>query len=322
MKRMCSRIFVNWVLALVVFPLAAHAASLSWQVNPPEKSTPAESLDGDAQAALDGLPVEDSGFGADVETSTNPAARRLTVTGGTGGGFYEAGTTIAVRANPAPSDGLFLGWTGDTTILANPSLAATSATMPSVAVSVTATYSSQSGRAPELVRAFLRQHHGEGNILDLDVFGSGAASNVEPRVSDLASSRSLVLEFDQAVRAGVVTVESGRGSVSSVAFDGSTATVTLLGVADRQKVVLRISGMRDGGGPEMEALMLPIRFLAGDSNRDGWVKKDDFLDARKLNGKRFGDPGFQAGLDFLSDGSVDALDLDVIRGNIGHWVRP
>jgi Endonuclease/Exonuclease/phosphatase family/Divergent InlB B-repeat domain len=64
----------------------------------------------------------------------------LNVHGGGGDGEYPAGTLVTVTADPPPSGQRFAGWTGDTSILANPFLATTSATIPTVDVSLTATY--------------------------------------------------------------------------------------------------------------------------------------------------------------------------------------
>jgi Divergent InlB B-repeat domain len=63
----------------------------------------------------------------------------LNVHDGSGDGEYPAGTIVTVTAGP-PTGEQFAGWTGDTSILANPFLATTSATIPTVDVSLTATY--------------------------------------------------------------------------------------------------------------------------------------------------------------------------------------
>lgn len=65
----------------------------------------------------------------------------LTVVNGTGGGNYAPGNQVAVSAKPPPEGSQFAGWTGDVPILANPSAATTTATIPSLDVTITATYS-------------------------------------------------------------------------------------------------------------------------------------------------------------------------------------
>lgn len=74
-----------------------------------------------------------------IET-IEPISFELTVNGGSGSGSYEAGSTVAIVANPAPIGQLFDQWTGDAANLANALAAATSLIMPSNAVTVTASY--------------------------------------------------------------------------------------------------------------------------------------------------------------------------------------
>ena len=66
------------------------------------------------------------------------------VTNGSGDGSYYAGVQVNINADPAPSGQQFVGWTGNVSF-ENPSLPATSFTMPSSPVVVTATYSVSSG---------------------------------------------------------------------------------------------------------------------------------------------------------------------------------
>jgi hypothetical protein len=63
----------------------------------------------------------------------------LTVNNGTASGD-EPGTLVIVTADAAPPGTHFVGWSGDVTILANPSLSTTTATIPFMPVTITATY--------------------------------------------------------------------------------------------------------------------------------------------------------------------------------------
>jgi hypothetical protein len=86
------------------------------------------------------IPEVSSG-GASARTQTTPAgAPTLTVNGGRGSGTYDLGATVIVTANPPEPGKEFVGWSGDTQILANPSESTTTATMPSIDVAVGATY--------------------------------------------------------------------------------------------------------------------------------------------------------------------------------------
>ena len=72
--------------------------------------------------------------------ATAPGTPALTVTDGSGDGPHAAGTIVKVTADEPPARKKFAGWSGDTQILANPSERTTTATMPSIDVTVTATY--------------------------------------------------------------------------------------------------------------------------------------------------------------------------------------
>ncbi len=79
------------------------------------------------------------GASSRVQEAASPE-RSLTVNEGSGEGQYSAGTVVKVTADPPPPGKKFAGWSGDTQILANPSEETTSATIPSIDVTVTATY--------------------------------------------------------------------------------------------------------------------------------------------------------------------------------------
>jgi hypothetical protein len=64
----------------------------------------------------------------------------LMIHNGDGDGEYPNGTRVRVSADRPPVGQRFAGWTGDISILANPFLATTSATIPAADVSLTATY--------------------------------------------------------------------------------------------------------------------------------------------------------------------------------------
>jgi hypothetical protein len=64
----------------------------------------------------------------------------LTVNSGTGGGDYPNGTVVAIQADPAMTWMVFDQWTGDVSRVSDPSSSAATVTMPSQAVTVTATY--------------------------------------------------------------------------------------------------------------------------------------------------------------------------------------
>ena len=94
-----------------------------------EPETPETALDGDDFATTAPAITDESG----VSTA-------LKVENGTGNGSYAPGTMVTVSAEPAPGGNLlgFAGWTGDIAILANPTIATTTATIASIDVSIAA----------------------------------------------------------------------------------------------------------------------------------------------------------------------------------------
>jgi Divergent InlB B-repeat domain len=80
--------------------------------------------------------------------SQNAAEFSLTIEKGNPSGNYAAGTVVTVGAEAPSSGAQFTGWTGDTAILANPSQPTTTATIPFMAVSITATYTAPATNSP------------------------------------------------------------------------------------------------------------------------------------------------------------------------------
>jgi hypothetical protein len=70
------------------------------------------------------------------------AGYALTVNNGNGDGNYTTGTQVNVSADPPPAAQKFVGWTGDTSILADPSASFTTATVGTSNASISATYQS------------------------------------------------------------------------------------------------------------------------------------------------------------------------------------
>ena len=78
---------------------------------------------------------------ASARTGTTAAqGPTLTVNDGSGDGAYETGASVTVTADPPPPGQEFSGWSDDTQILANPSEPMTTVTMPSIDVTISATY--------------------------------------------------------------------------------------------------------------------------------------------------------------------------------------
>ena len=94
-----------------------------------------------ATATISALSAGSAFQGEEMTTaSSDPTRFSLTIENGTPGGNYEAGTLVVVSADAPQAGAQFAGWTGDVEILANPFLPTTTATIPYMAVTITATY--------------------------------------------------------------------------------------------------------------------------------------------------------------------------------------
>ncbi len=93
-------------------------------------------LDNDTSSFFDSNQASNAYVGID----TGASLYALTVNSGSGDGTYLEGTTVTVSADPPPNGQQFSMWTGDTAILSNQLLATTSALIPAMNVSITATY--------------------------------------------------------------------------------------------------------------------------------------------------------------------------------------
>ncbi len=88
-----------------------------------------------AAAAISSLPGEET-----PTASSQPTEFSLTVENGTHSGKYLPGTVVTINADAPKAGARFTGWTGDVEILSNPSLPTTTATIPFMAVTISATY--------------------------------------------------------------------------------------------------------------------------------------------------------------------------------------
>jgi hypothetical protein len=101
-----------------------------------------------AAATVTGLNAGSTSQGEEsTPASSDPTTFSFTVERGKPSGNYSAGTQVTVTADAAPSGAQFAGGMGDVAILANPSLPTTSATIPSMGITITATYTASAAKS-------------------------------------------------------------------------------------------------------------------------------------------------------------------------------
>jgi len=129
----------------------------------------------------------------------------LAVVGGTGGGNFVSGASVAITANAAPAGEVFLGWTG--AAVANAGATATTLVMPGAATIVTATFGPPPPQFPLTV-----------------VGGSGGGSIAEGATVTItagaAPSGDVFLNWTGA------TVANPTAATTTLAMPGAATTVT------------------------------------------------------------------------------------------------
>jgi uncharacterized protein (TIGR03118 family) len=167
---------------------------------------------------------------------------------------------------------------------------------------------------PTLVSAGSQQTHGSAGAFSLPLSLSGTVT-IEPRKGSPQGTYTVVANFAGPVMAlnATLALQNGQagtavGSIESITYNGSSATITLTGVGDGQRLNLHLSGVQPGN------LLgdIPINILWGDVNGDGTVNTLDFLKVRSES---------QATLDATTciydtnvDGSINIQDVLVTQG--------
>jgi peptidoglycan/xylan/chitin deacetylase (PgdA/CDA1 family) len=145
----------------------------------------------------------------------------LTVNGGGGGGSYTNGHVQAIVANAAAPGMAFVAWTGDTVYLANSNSASTTVTMPTQAVSVTATYiatEQYTTNAIPVPYSWLAEYgitNNQDAAVLLDPDGDGLTTEKEYIAGTVPTNAASVLKAVQAVR-NVVTWTPQSNRIYSV----------------------------------------------------------------------------------------------------------
>jgi RHS repeat-associated protein len=132
---------------------------------------------------------------------------------------------------------------------------------------------------------------------------------------------TLILTFDRTVLAATSTsIASGVAAVNGVPiFSGSTATVQLSGVADRQTVVIELDNVTGVSGITGK-VFVAVSFLKGDVNQDGAVTPEDVFLVRSSTGTNPTASTFPR--DVNANGIIDSGDVFVDRQAYGDSLFP
>lgn len=170
--------------------------------------------------------------------------------------------------------------------------------------------------APVLVAASSVKTHGDKGDFSIDLM----AKAVECRTDGITK---VVATFDKTVKlmtgtAADVTVS--EGTVTGVIAAGSTVTVSLTGVQDKQ-VTMAFPGVADGSecvGDATSTSTLCMASLYGDVNGDGVNNLSDMLAVRDTLNQTANADNFRG--DVYTDGVMNLSDMLVVRDNLNKTV--
>ncbi|HEY1768656.1 MAG TPA: dockerin type I domain-containing protein [Chthoniobacterales bacterium] len=165
--------------------------------------------------------------------------------------------------------------------------------------------------APTLVSAASRMTHSAAGTFDLTLPLTGPAA-IEPR-TDGAGNYTIVLNFSQSINAGAAS--SSSGTVSNVAYSGSSMIISLRGIADEQTVTVTALNVAGVNTQVLPSASVQVSFLIGDVNGDGFVNGGDTIQVRNESGADVDATTFLN--DVNLDGFINGGDATVVRGRSG-----
>ena len=167
----------------------------------------------------------------------------------------------------------------------------------------------------ELAEALSIKTHGSATYaLPLPLFGP---VGIEPRSGGSSGRHTLVFRFNRPVLTGTVSVSGGVGTISGPPlFTGNQVQVNLLGVANRQNLVVTLANVTADNGAALSFVSVPVSFLFGDVNQSRSVNVSD------INLVRAGaSPGMVNAGNFQRDlnvsGAINITDVNLSRAASG-----
>jgi RHS repeat-associated protein len=174
-----------------------------------------------------------------------------------------------------------------------------------------------SGSGPVLTSAVSQVTHSFAGTFNLNLPLSGAPG-VEMR--NAAGAYKLILTFDRNVLSDTsTTLAAGVGSVSSTTFSGSTATVQLSGIADRQTITVELDNVVGVTGVNAKVLV-SMSICIGDVTQSGAVTVEDINAVKAHSGNAVTSSTFQ--YDLNHDGYIDSIDTAQDKSVVGDSVYP
>ena len=158
-----------------------------------------------------------------------------------------------------------------------------------------------------------RKTHGAAGPFDIDLPLAGPAG-VECRTGGANGEYQVVATFPVPVGFTSAVVTSGMGVVDSAGASGNQITVNLTGVADVQALAVTVSGVTNGSSTTN--VIVPIRFLTGDTNGNARVNAADVSQTKSRLGQPVDSTNFRS--DINANGGINGSDLSLLKSKIGN----
>lgn len=234
--------------------------------------------------------------GSFVTTESGEVLFTVDVTNGTGGGEFEAGTTVTITAMDSTGY-LFDAWTGDDDILSDATKESATFTMPEKNVSFTATYVEESVDTTNPSKEFIaNQSWG----VDIDSYGSEVDSG-DALVTDNSIKATFTIVASDTGGAGTDDDKWAYGSVAcwlpedESTLEGCDYIKLTYKTNDKFELVLPQKGLADAGKsynkalPATEGRFETVLWKLDDKvfSQPGWVSDKTELDLTKVEGLSF-----------------------------------
>ena len=158
---------------------------------------------------------------------------------------------------------------------------------------------------PTVTTAASRKTHGGAGTFDVDLPLTGT-SGIEPRSGGASGDYQIVVRSGIPVSFSSVTTSCG--TIASASTSGSETIVNLTGVANASRCSITLHNLSGN-------LIVPVAFLIGDTNADGFVDSADIAQTKSQSGKAVANSNFREDLNV--DGFLDSADIAFVKSKSG-----
>ena len=158
---------------------------------------------------------------------------------------------------------------------------------------------------PTVTSAVSRKMHGSAGSFDVDLPLVGG-SGIEPRSGGASGDYQIVVRSGAPVSFSSVTTSCG--AIASTSTSGGETTVNLTGVPNASRCSITLHNLAGD-------LIVPVAFLIGDTNADGFVDSADIAQTKSQSGKPVTVTNFRE--DLNTDGFIDSADISFVKSKSG-----